>query len=71
LVDLETLTKDWIQSLGDEPSKEMYLWLEPSDNYPEGRKDDTHLSEKGAHEIAKLAIEEMKKKELSISKHMK
>ncbi len=44
--------------LGDEASKEMFLWTDPSEKYPEGRKDDTHLSEKGAHQVAQMVLEE-------------
>jgi lysophospholipase L1-like esterase len=58
LIDLQKLTEDWLNSLGDEASKEMYLWVLPCDNYPEGRQDDTHLSEKGAHKIAQMALAE-------------
>lgn len=56
LVDLQKLSKAWVSSLGDEPSKEVYLWVLPSENYPEGKEDDTHLSEKGAHTIAQMAL---------------
>jgi lysophospholipase L1-like esterase len=58
LVDLQKLTKDWVNGMGDEPSKEMFLWVAPGENYPEGREDDTHLSERGAHGIVQLALEE-------------
>ena len=58
LVDLQKLTEEWVNGMGDEPSKEMFLWVPPGVNYPEGRKDDTHLSEKGAHDVAKMAMDE-------------
>ena len=58
LIDLQKLTKEWVNGLGEEPSKEMFLWIPPSENYPEGRKDDTHLSEKGAHGVAQMARDE-------------
>jgi lysophospholipase L1-like esterase len=71
LIDLQKLTENWVNSLGDEPSKKMFLWTEPDDRFPEGRKDDTHLSEKGAHEVARLAVEECKKKNLALEKYIR
>ena len=67
LVDLQLLTENWINSLGDEPSKAMFLWTQPNKRFPEGRKDDTHLSVKGAHQVAKLALQEIKDQNLEFS----
>jgi lysophospholipase L1-like esterase len=64
LIDLQKITEERISSMGDEASKEMYVWAAPSENYPEGRKDDTHLSEKGAHHIAKRVLEECVDKDI-------
>ncbi len=58
LVDLQKLTEEWIGSLGDEASRSMYVWTEPDQQYPEGRQDDTHLSETGAREVARMALKE-------------
>lgn len=71
LIDLQKITEQWINKLGDEPSKKMYLWTEPSEKFPEGRKDDTHLCETGAKEVARLAMEECKKQQLLFAKHLK
>lgn len=71
LIDLQRLTEEWINNLGDEPSKKMYLHIEPGDKFPEGRKDDTHLSVEGANNIAQLAIAEIKKQKLKISDRIK
>lgn len=57
-IDLQKITEEWVSSMGDEPSKEMFLWTAPSEKYPEGRKDDTHLSDKGAHQVAQMVLEE-------------
>lgn len=70
LIDLEKLTEVWINSLGDEPSKEYFLWTEPDGKFPEGRKDDTHLSEKGAKEVAKLAMKDAVIQKLEFSKRL-
>ena len=58
LIDLQKLTGEWVNALGDEPSKEMFLWVPPGGNYPEGKQDDTHLSEKGASAVAQMALGE-------------
>jgi len=67
LIDLLKLTEDWINSLGDVDSKAMYLYIEPNENYPDGRKDDTHLSVEGAKNVARLAMEESKRQTLDFS----
>lgn len=71
LIDLQKLTEEWVNSMGDEPSKEMYLWVEiPSERYPDGRHDDTHLSVKGANNVALLALQECKRQELGFVSHL-
>ena len=62
LIDLGTSSKRLLESLGQEGSKELYLWLEPGvhPNYPEGVQDNTHFSEAGAIAIAELVIQELK-----------
>lgn len=71
LIDLQKITEKWVNGLGDEPSKTMFLWTEPNDQFPEGRKDDTHLCESGAKEIARLAMDECKKQNLAFAKQLK
>ncbi len=71
LIDLQRITEEWINNLGDEPSKKMYLHTDPSDKYPEGRKDNTHLSVEGANKVAQLALSEIKKQKLKISDRIK
>lgn len=68
LVDMQVLTMDWVNSLGDEPSKEMYLWVGPTEKYDKERKDDTHLSVKGANNVAKIALKEAIKQNLPFTK---
>lgn len=71
LIDLQELTEKWVNDLGDEKSKEMFLWTDPSEEFPEGRKDDTHLSEKGAKIVAEIALEECRNKNLTFSNRIK
>ncbi len=70
LIDLQKITEKWVNDLGDQPSKAMFLWTEPNENFPEGRKDDTHLSETGAFEVARIAMEEAKKLDLPFAKRL-
>ncbi len=71
LIDLQKLTEEWVNLLGDEPSKEMFLWLPATETYPKERKDDTHLSIKGANMVAQLAIGEMKDQKLKLANNIK
>lgn len=63
-IDHEKLTGDWVISLGDEASREYFVWTSPDDHYPEGRRDNTHLSQKGADAVARLALGEALRKKL-------
>ena len=71
LVDLQKLTEKWVNSLGDEPSKAMYLWTAPNKRFPEGRKDDTHLSVEGARQVAILALQDCMRQSLLFSNRIR
>lgn len=71
LIDMQKLTAKLVQSLGTEKSKELYLWTEPNKRFPEGRKDDTHLCKEGAMQVAKLAVDELVKKEKVFQRYLK
>jgi lysophospholipase L1-like esterase len=62
MIDLNKKTGDYVQSLGAEEAKKLYMWLEPGDHpkYPEGLEDDTHMQEPGALKVAELAVEGIK-----------
>ncbi|WP_100407341.1 rhamnogalacturonan acetylesterase [Bacillus solitudinis] len=59
LIDLAEKSKNLFEELGLEETKKVFMWLEPNEykNLPEGTKDNTHFSEYGAFEIAKLIVE--------------
>lgn len=71
LVDLQLLTAGAVTALGDESSKKIYLWTTPSTAFPEGRKDDTHLSVEGAKLVAKLAAQQLKMFDNTLAKRIK
>ncbi|MFH6767904.1 rhamnogalacturonan acetylesterase [Gaetbulibacter aquiaggeris] len=72
-IDLQYLSEKLEESYGIEGSKKLHLHFEPgeSDYYKEGKSDDTHLSELGATEIAKLVIYELKSKVPKMEIYMK
>ncbi len=59
LVDLQLLTAGAVTAVGEEPSKEVYLWVGPTEKYPKARQDDTHLSVEGANLVARLAAQQL------------
>ncbi|MEI6142480.1 MAG: rhamnogalacturonan acetylesterase [Mariniphaga sp.] len=71
LIDMQGLTFNLIEPMGDEPSKKIYLWTPPDQKFPEGRKDDTHLSVEGAKAFAALVAKEVAKIKVPLSKHVK
>lgn len=62
LVDLQYFTELLELQYGVEGSKKLHLHFAPGENvyYPDGKTDNTHLSELGATEIAKIAIIQFK-----------
>jgi lysophospholipase L1-like esterase len=67
-IDLEYYSEELEKSYGPEKSKELHLHYKPGEvaYYPEGKSDDTHLSEKGATEISEIVIRELKKMKLLV-----
>ncbi|HAM99913.1 MAG TPA: hypothetical protein DCQ26_15025 [Marinilabiliales bacterium] len=72
---LEMHKKSWeyVSALGPDASMPMYLHIGPNvnDSLPEGKHDDTHFSEFGALEMAKIAANEIKIKVPELAKHLK
>lgn len=68
-IDLEYFSEQLEQSYGVEKSKELHLFFKAGEHpyYPEGKSDDTHLSRKGAIEIATIAVRELKKLNLGLN----
>lgn len=71
-VDLQWETEQLVQHAGPEGSKAMFLWIAAgsSEKFPEGKQDITHLSEKGATEIARLAVNALRAMNHALSKYM-
>lgn len=66
-VDLNALTTEFFSKCKEEDSKRYFMNFAPClyDNYPNGRKDDSHLCYDGAVLIAKLFVNEVFKKNYS------
>ena len=56
LVDLSAASRAYLDGLGVEASKGIFLWLNSGQypNFPNGVQDDTHFQERGAVEMARL-----------------
>ncbi|WP_082234929.1 rhamnogalacturonan acetylesterase [Halobacillus massiliensis] len=61
LIDLTKRTEEYINVLGVDGSKSLFMHLAPSkfSNFPNGVQDDTHLNEEGAKIVARLAAREL------------
>ncbi|HEX9933741.1 MAG TPA: GDSL-type esterase/lipase family protein, partial [bacterium] len=73
LIDLHRMTEKLIVGLGVEGSKRIFLWIEPG-QYPAcatGLKDDTHFSEYGAEQVARLAAGDIKRQKLPLKKYVR
>ena len=69
LLDLTVSTWQLFERLGPEESKKLLMWV-PAGKYPElpkGKQDDTHLNEEGGRVVARLAVQEMRAKQLPVA----
>ncbi|HSW07452.1 GDSL-type esterase/lipase family protein [Aquabacterium sp.] len=68
MLDLHRASAALLQGLGDEPSKALFMWIPPGrfDTLPEGKKDNTHFTERGAQAMARLAAEAMRQQGLPV-----
>ena len=74
LIDVNQKTKDFITVLGDKASIPYYRWVEPGVDKmkPDGLKDDTHMMEQGAKQVAYFVAEGIKELNLKgLSNHVK
>ena len=69
LLELENATAAWLRSVGDEPSRQFFMWIEAGKfaKIPEGRKDDTHFVEAGATHVASLAVAQIRELKLPLA----
>ena len=68
-IDLDKISRNMLQSFGEENSKLLFMQLEPGEhpNYPNGRNDNTHFTELGARKIAQLVLAEIRTLHLELA----
>ena len=73
LLDLTVATMKWLETAGDEPSKKLFMWIEPGAHpkIPDGRKDDTHFVAAGAKHVASLAAAQLRELKSPLAKWLK
>lgn len=71
-IDLQYLTEVLEMSYGQEESKTLHLHYEPGEipYYPKGKQDNTHLSVKGATEVSRLVVEQLKASKDPLSEYL-
>jgi lysophospholipase L1-like esterase len=73
LIDLQYLTELMEEKYGVEGSKQLHLHYQPGEIefYPEGKEDNTHLSVKGATEVAQIVVNELQKLKIPLKKQLR
>jgi len=72
LIDMLVKTESLLNRLGEEPSIKLFNYVDSGNvNYPNGKKDNTHLSPEGAKQIAGLVVKGIKELKLSLVKSLK
>lgn len=71
IIDLTKETTNLLNRLGPEGSKKIFMWVEKGifDSLPNGKEDNTHFTEYGATEIARLVAEDIKQSPLSLKSY--
>ena len=63
VIDCLFLTEKWLDAKGDEASKSYYAWFDegayPEGRFASGRRDNTHLNQAGAYEVAFMMAKEL------------
>lgn len=72
-IDLNKATKELVESMGVEGSKELFMWIPKgvSPACPKGRQDNTHLNVYGARKVAKLAVQAIEKQIPELGKYVR
>lgn len=72
LIDMLAKTESLLTKMGDVPSIKLFNYVDSGHvNYPNGNKDDTHLSPDGAKQIAGLVVKGIKEEKLAIAKKLR
>lgn len=60
-IDLNAITHEWVSTLGDESSRQYFMWVDSMTLAccPDGKQDNTHLNVQGAKVVARMAVNEI------------
>lgn len=63
IIDANAITQEWLISLGDEASRQYYMWLDKGvcPKHPDGLVDNTHTNVAGARKLVDLLLPELLK----------
>lgn len=72
MIDLDKKSRELLQQFGAEPSKLLFLHLQPGEhpNYPQGKVDNTHFSELGARKMAQLVLSDIRDLRLELAERI-
>lgn len=72
LIDANTITQAWLESLGDEASRPYYMWVEKGTcpRHPDGKTDNTHTKMAGARKLVDLLLPEIVKVIPELASHL-
>ncbi len=73
LIDMHRSSEVLLKSYGADKSRTLFLQLKAGENanYPNGVEDNTHFNDRGAEEMAKLAVAEIGKSKIELHRHLK
>jgi lysophospholipase L1-like esterase len=72
MIDMQRKTEKLLTQYGEEKSIALFNYVDSGHvNYPQGKKDNTHLSPIGAKAVADCAVEGLKELKLPLTKYLK
>jgi len=72
LIDMLVKTESLLKKSGDLSSRKLFNYVDSGHvNYPNGKKDDTHLSPEGAKKVAGLVAEGIREQKLALAKKLR
>lgn len=73
VIDLHRKSQALFEAVGSTGTKRLFLWLDKGEhpNYPDGYEDNTHFSEYGAVELARLVVEGLREAQIPLAAYLK
>ena len=72
LLDITTATQSWLKELGDEASRDYFMWVKSGTitAMPEGKEDNTHTKARGARAVAQIVCDAIAEQLPEIASHL-